>query len=618
MAPALIAIEVRDNKVTTFIDLRIDQQELALTVPATHEHGFRCRRLPLGSAVQQYGLENYLDLFMPRQRLALSTFATAIASLSDQIEGDAVRAGLADDGAPLEAGGAGARAYADAILAVLSLCLGKMAQSNNILVRWFVDPRNGSGKATPAFDRHAVPMVWDFVETNPFGGSVGDWLGPVMETSLRAFELAASSGPIPQITQADARDVARQLPPRCLIATDPPYYANIGYADLSDFFYVWIRQALKASFPSLLATAATPKDAELIASPYRHDGSIDRANAFFRDGFRDVFGDLARASDADYPLLIVYAMRQTEGSGPRGDGDTPSTRTGWEVFLEGLVEAGLSIEATWPVRTTTDTRMIGLGNNALATAIFVVARSRTIQAGDATLREFAARLDSVLPPAVNALRSANIAPVDMEQASIGPGMAAFTAFRKVVDAEGRRVTVGQALRMINRSLAEVLATGVGDIDPATRWAMAWYEQFGFGEAEYGHADSISRAKNTSVEALVDEGLVLSRAGRVRLLRPDELSAVGSTGTSWVVAHVIATALATEGEAAAAEALARASSLGESARDLAYHLFSVAVRRKRPQDALLYNGLVQSWPEIVRLSREPQPRGPEQRELFGEV
>lgn len=592
-------------------DIQIDA---ALAIPEADISGIEMPNAALGFRVQQYGIHNFLGLFTKRQALALGVFAEEVERVRDEIADIARDARFPNDKRRLHEGGSGAEAYADAITCMLGLCVGKMAQSNNILVRWFVDPRNGSGKATPSFDRHAVPMVWDFVETNPFGGSVGDWTGPVLETALRALDLCVSQASPASVQQSDARDVSLSLSRPTLVATDPPYYANIGYADLSDFFYQWIRPSLRRVFPHLLETMATPKEKELIATPFRHDGSTQKADEYFRLGFSHIFHDLAEKADQRFPILIVYALKQAD------ENDGGQVSTGWEVFLGGLIDAGLSIVATWPVRTTTNTRMIGIGNNALASAIFVVCRKRRPDATSATRREFMAVLKAELPSALRELQAGNIAPVDLAQASIGPGMGVYTRYSKVLDAEGRLVTVGDALALINQTLDEALTEQEGDFDPDTRWALAWFEQQGFVEGDFGVAETLSKAKNTSVGGLAQAGILDSRRGKVRLLKPEELPeswdpATDPRLTSWEIVHHIIRVLASGGESGAADLVAKLGARAETARELAYRLYTICERKKRATEALAYNGLVQSWPEIVRLAREERRPAATEPDLF---
>jgi putative DNA methylase len=617
LSQTLIAIAARDGAQIRWVAPTASQTLLAANVPEVDLPGIALPEAALGFRVQQYGIKDFLGLFTRRQAFALKTFADLVAVVHDEIVSCAVEEGFTDDGKSLESGGKGATAYADAVTAVLALCVGKMAQSNNILVRWFIDPRNGSGKATPAFDRHAVPMVWDFVETNPFGNSVGDWLGPVLETALRAFDLTVSDTQPAIVSQADARTVATQLSGSSLIATDPPYYANIGYADLSDFFYLWLRLALKPSFPSLFSTVATPKDNELIATPYRHGGNIERANAYFRRGFAEVIGGHAEMADTRFPMLIVYAIKQSE------EGDEAVHSTGWEVFLDGLIASGVAVVATWPVRTTAVTRMIGLGTNALASAIFVLVRKRDGNATTATRREFVAALRAELPAALLHLQQCNIAPVDLAQAAIGPGMAVYTRYAKVLDAEGEPVPVREALALINQVLDETLVEQEVDFDADSCFALAWFEQHGFEEGQFGVAETLSKAKNTSISGLAVAGLLESKRGRVRLFKPFELPgdwdpATAARFTHWETVHHLIRVLGAGGERAVAEMVVKLGTKADTARELAYRLYTVCERKKRATEALSYNALVQSWPEVMRLAREDGKSKAEQASLFAET
>ena len=361
---------------------------------------------------------------------------------------------------------------------------------------------------------------------------------------------------------------------------------------------------------------ATPKNAELIASPFRHEGSISAANEYFRAGFSDVFGKLARRVEPTFPMLIVYAIKQSEES------DEGVSSTGWEVFLGGLADAGLEIVATWPVRTSVDTRMIGIGNNALASAIFVIVRSRSKDAVAVSTREFLTALRSELPQALRYLQKCSIAPVDLAQAAIGPGMAVFTSFEKVVDATGSILSISDALKFINQELDSVLVEQEGDFDSDTRWALTWFDQMGFAEGDYGLAETLSKAKNTSVAGMMDAGILSSGGGKVRLLKPEELNANWEPETDtrkpvWEALHHLVRALNQGGETTAAMLAARLGSRADAARELAYRLYILCERKHRAQEALAYNALVQSWPEIQRLARETESRPvqPQQASMF---
>ena len=397
-----------------------------------------------------------------------------------------------------------------------------------------------------------------------------------------------------------------------LVSTDPPYYDNIGYADLSDYFYVWLRRSLRQSFPYIFATMAVPKADELVATTYRHGGK-DAAEAFFLAGMTRALHRLAEQTHPGFPVTIYYAFKQTEQNG-----DTRMASTGWETFLEAVILSGFAITGTWPMRTENATRLVGMVTNALASSIVLVCRKRPADAPVTTRRDILTALKAELPPALAQLQRGNIAPVDLAQAAIGPGMAVYTRYAKVLDASGKRVSVGDALALINQTLDEILAEQEGDFDADSRWALAWFEQHGFDAGDYGIAETLSKAKNTSVEGMVQAGIVRSQAGNVRLLRPGELASGWDPVhderlTTWEAVHHLIRVLSQGGESAAAALVRRLGGVAEVARDLCYRLYTVCERKKRAAEALAYNGLVQSWPEIGRLARIDTPA--EQATLF---
>ena len=388
----------------------------------------------------------------------------------------------------------------------------------------------------------------------------------------------------------------------------------IGYADLSDFFYVWLRRSLRSTFPDLFATLAVPKAEELVATPHRH-GNKEKAETFFLAGMTDAMRRLAEQAHPGFPVSIYYAFKQSETKG-----DSGTSSTGWETFLAAVIQSGFAVTGTWPMRTENRSRMIGQDTNALASSIVLVCRKRPADAPLATRREFVAALRDELPDALSHLQSGNIAPVDLAQAAIGPGMAVFTRYAKVLDAQGNPVSVREALALINQTLDEVLAEQEGEFDADSRWALAWFEQQGFGEGEYGVAETLSKAKNTSIAGIVEGGILASRGGKVRLLRPDELAGdwdptTDARLTVWEAVHHLIRALESGGESAAATLVRQLGGVAETARELAYRLYTVCERKNRAEEARAYNGLVQSWPEIARLSRQIAP--PEQGELFGD-
>ena len=541
-----------------------------------------------------YGLTTFGDLFTDRQLVALTTFSDLVSEAREQVRRDAVAAGLPDDDVPLRDGGLGATAYAEAVSVYLAFAIDRIAMTGNTLVRW-----NAVGqKAQHAFGRQALPMVWDYTEPNPMASATGSADAAVFYSSDPLNWLQSQTASF--ALQLDATSLSKS-PPR-LISTDPPYYDNVGYADLSDFFYVWLRQSLRDIYPDLFLTVAVPKLEELIAAPYRHNNKQE-AERFFLNGMSSALRELATKAHPSCPVSIYYAYKQSENEGSR------VTSTGWETFLGAVLDSNMAISGTWPIRTEMKTRQVAMNTNALASSIVLVCRPRPSDAPTATRREFQDRLRSEFPDALAHLQRSNIAPVDLAQASIGPGMRIFTEYREVLNADGSAMTVREALALINATLDEVLAEQEGDFDSDTRWALTWSEQHGFDEGEYGDAEQLSKAKNTSADGLVQAGVIAARRGKVRLLHASELNpdwdpATDHRPTVWEMTHHLIRLLESGGEPAAAELAARLGAQAETARDLAYRLYVVSDRKKRAEDARQYNGLVQSWSEIMRLAQLP--------------
>jgi len=530
---------------------------------------------------------------------------------------------------PLHAGGTGATAYAQAVGVYLALALDKVADRGSTLGRW--DPTPTQSGIINSFSRQALPMTWDFAESNPLGDASGNYVSAV---DLVTKVLLVNSADVKGFAlQSDAQ--TQTISANKIISTDPPYYDNIGYADLSDFFYVWLRRTLRPVFPDLYATLSTPKAEELVATPYRH-GSKPAAERFFMEGMTRALHNLAVQAHPAVPVTIYYAFKQQEareekrGTSATSDQDSHSSlrsthsSTGWETFLEAVIQAGFAITGTWPMRTELGNRILGQGTNALASSIVLVCRPRVPllplgggrEGGIATRREFINALKAELPSALAALQRANIAPVDLAQAAIGPGMAIYTRYARVVDAQGNPVRVREALALINQVLDEVLAEQEGDFDADTRWALAWFEQHGFAEGDFGVAETLSKAKNTSIEGLAGAGILEAKRGRVRLLKPAELTADWDPArdtrfTHWEAVHHLIRVLETGGEMQAAEMAAKLGSRADVARELAYRLYTICERKKRPDEAFAYNALVQSWGEIARLALDRRSDAPVQ-------
>jgi putative DNA methylase len=561
---------------------------------------FELTHNPRDFKTPNYGLKTFADLFTPRQLAALTTFSDLAGEVRERVLADARGAGLADDGVPLNSGGAGATAYADAVATYLALAVDKAADYWSTICSWHA----GRDTIRNTFARQAIPMTWDFAEGNPFSESTGNWLSCVAWVE-KVLELLQNNSP-GIVKQGDARSVNTGFP-GVVLATDPPYYDNIGYADLADFFYIWLRRTLAAIFPDLFQTLLTPKEAELVATPYRFGGDRRAAEAHFRNGLQQAFSVLHGCVHQEYPATIYYAFKQAErGEDPNGEG-TVLASTGWETMLAGLVEAGFQITGTWPMRTELNNRPVATGTNALASSIVLVCRPRPQDASFITRREFLTALRRELPDALTHLQRGSIAPVDLAQSAIGPGMAVFSRYSRVLEADGTPMPVRTALSLINQVLDEYLSEQESEYDSDTRWALAWFEQFGMQEGAYGDAETLSKAKNTAVGGLVEAGILSARAGKVRLLARNDLSGDWSPVkdkrlTVWEVAQHLIKALDEQGEEAAAAILREARGKGEAARDLAYRLYSVCERKGWAAEAMAYNRLVVAWPRLSELAQ----------------
>ena len=527
-----------------------------------------------------FGLLRFADMLTPRQLLALCAFSDLVHEARERLRADAPEAD----------------AYAVAVATYLAFAVDKLADRNSTFCAW--EPRMDRLRGT--FQRQALPMTWDYAEANPFGGAGGDFAHCLFSVWEVVSRLPGQMPGTADQTDAAALDTTRPA----LIATDPPYYDNVGYADLSDFFYVWLRRSLRDLYPALFGTLLTPKSAELVATPYRFGGR-EQAGAHFEEGFLRAFTRMRATQAAAGPLTLFYAFKQAEDDGD----DATLVSTGWETMLEGLLRAGLKVTGTWPMRTELPSRMLSSGTNALASSIVLVCRPQAGGAPPATRRQLLAAMKAEVPLALRHLQQGNIAPVDLAQAAIGPGMEVFSRYAKVLEADGEAMTVRTALGLINRVLDETLAEQDADLDAETRWALAWFQQHGMNPGPFGLAETLSKAKNTAVNGLVAAGIITSKAGKVRLLDRDELlprwdPAADRRPTVWEVAQHLIRALDTGGEAKAAELLQQVGGgPGETARELAYRLYTLCERKRWANEALAYNALVVSWPEIVRLAAE---------------
>lgn len=554
--------------------------------------------------VVRYGMTEWEQLFTARQLTALALLTDLVREVRPHIESAALVAGLSRDGVRLSDGGRGAAAYADAVVTYLALGISRLSDMCNNLCRW----ESSRTQVRNLFGRQAIPMVWDFAENNVFNDAGGDFrtsLGSVVN-AMRRLPARGSA----EVSQRDAQARITEAGP-CAISTDPPYYDNISYADLSDFFFVWLRRCLADVWPDECATLLTPKSEELIANQYRA-GSKQAAMTHFEAGMASVFAAVASVQDPAVPATVFYAFKQTEEN---ADG---RSSTGWETFLQALLDAGLSVTATWPMRTELGNRILAADSNALASSIVLACRPRLPTAALETRGGFVAALRSELPDAVRLLQHENIAPVDLAQSAIGPGMRIFSRYGKVIEADGSEMKVRAALGLINEALGEVLSTEEAELDADTRFALTWFEQFGHSSGSFGDADVLARAKDTSVSGVVEAGIAVSRDGRLRLLERSELEADWSPladdrATVWESAQHLIRRLA-ESESSASALLAQLGGVAERARQLAYLLYGVCERKGWTDEAIAYNGLITAWPELQRLAA-PVGSGPDQRSLI---
>ncbi|MGI6318171.1 MAG: DUF1156 domain-containing protein [Dethiobacteria bacterium] len=589
----LIAIVAEGERGRVYIEPTLEHETIAMQVKPEwkpeQEMNRNTRDLVSGRG---YGFFTWGDIFTNRQLVALKTFSSLVQEASELVKNDVLVTSLSDIKNSFFERGNILSAYVDAVRVYLAFAIDKGANYWSSFCSW----HSGRDTVTSTFGRQALPMVWDYAEANPFSDSSGNFLSGIYQAERQLCLVPTSTEGKANQANATIQLISKEK----VISTDPPYYDNIAYADLSDFFYIWLRLSLKQIFPELFVTLTVPKTEELIASSYRHD-SKEKAEAFFLEGMARAMQRLAEQAHPTFPVTIYYAFKQSESNS-----DIGTASTGWETFLEAVIHAGFTISGTWPVRTEY-TGNLKKNVGALASSIVLVCRKRPADAPTATRREFLKALKTELPAALANLQRGNIAPVDLAQAAIGPGMAVYTRYSRVLDAEGKAVTVREALTLINQILDEVLAEQEGSFDADTRWAMAWFEQYGFNEGEYGVAETLSKAKNTSVQGMAQAGIISSKGGKVRLLRPDELSKVWDPHsdlrlTVWEMVHQLIRALE-HSESTAAALMAKLGTRADTARELAYRLYTVCERKKWAQEAMAYNGLVQSGPEIARLAQE---------------
>ena len=590
MGQTLIAIVAEGKRGRAYVEPSAEHAKIALSAKPSWKPEQRQPDNPRWFSPPAYGMETFGDLFTDRQLVAMNTFSDLVHEAREQIEEDARSAGLAADDMPLRDGGKAAKAYAEAVSVYLAFAIDRLADAGSSIATW-----SSSGFIRFTFARQAIPMTWDFAECNVMSDSTGNFMGAVdwVWKALLGFGPNATGTEV----QHDAQNV--MLPEGAVVSTDPPYYDNIGYADLSDYFYVWLRRNIKDVYPALSGTIAVPKAEELVATPYRHGGKTN-AETHFLSGMTAAISSLAAQSSSLFPATIYYAFKQSEIE------QEGLSSTGWATFLQAVISAGYAIVGTWPVRTERAARTIATGTNALANSVVLVCRKKEATAEVITRAEFIRALKRELPPAIAELQAANIAPADMPQSAIGPGMGVFSRYKAVLESDDSPMSVKAALQLINAELDEYLGGIQGEFDADTRFAITWFEQNGLKAGDYGTANNIATARGIAVESVKHAGIVESQAGKVRILKRDELlpdwdPTTDAHLTIWECLQYLVRQHDKDGISHdTALLLKKIGDKADAVKDLAYCLYDIcANKRQDAKEATAYNALIADWTELTR-------------------
>ncbi|OWJ81885.1 DUF1156 domain-containing protein [Haematobacter missouriensis] len=592
MGQTLIAIVAEGNRGRAYIAPADGDEILAMSAKPTWKPETSLPNDPRNFWTVDYGLTTFGDLFTDRQLASLNTFSDLVHEARMQVQADALAANVSPDDTALSDGGKGAKAYAEAVSIYLAFLVGQLANHCSTVCGW--NSPNQQMRST--FSRQSLPMTWDFAEVNVFSESSGSYHS-LFTRMVKGFEAIGSSSQKSSIQQIDAQSVS--YPDNSVISSDPPYYDNIGYADLSDFFFCWMRPALRPVFPDLFGLLSTPKAEELVATPYRHGGK-DAAEAFFLKGMSEAIAHMALNSSSEFPATIYYAFKQSEIE------QEGISSTGWATFVQAVIDAGYSLVGTWPMRTEKPGRMIAVGTNALANSVVLVCRKKSATAEVITRAEFIRALKRELPPAIAELQAANIAPADMPQSAIGPGMGVFSRYKAVLESDDNPMSVKTALQLINKELDEYLGGILGEFDADTRFAITWFEQHGNGKGDYGVADNLARARGIAVESVKHAGIVDSAAGKVRILTRDELDEDWNPEddrhlTVWECLQHLVRLHEKDGIShETALLLKKISTQAEAVKDLAYCLYDISAnKRKDAKEATAYNALIADWAELTK-------------------
>lgn len=604
----LIAIVAEGDRGRLFFPPTEEQRRAAKVVkPSNYPSGALSGKARVN--VSLYGFEETGDLFTNRQLTALTTLSDLVMEAQQKAIEDAITAGMECNKVPLSEGGRGTQAYGQAVGVYLAFLVDQAANHSSTICSW----NSPNTQMRNTFARQAIPMVWDYAESNIFSNSSGSYNNMFVRMSKAFSGLGLERKAVARQFDAQSDNGHRNI----MVSTDPPYYDNIGYADLSDFFYVWMRRSLKDTYPKLFRTMLVPKAEELVATPYRFDGSVERAKTFFEEGMLKAFNQLYLSACDEVPVTVYYAFKQGESEVDEDAGNSIAS-VGWETMLGAIIQAGFSISGTWPMRTEKPGRSVSIGTNALASSIVIVCRKRPNDSQMITRRDFIAALKRELRPALVNLQRSNIAPVDLAQASIGPGMGVYSRYSQVLESDGTAMSVRSALQLINQELDLYFTEQEGELDRDSRFCVDLYAQAAFNEIDFGTADVLARAKNTSVERMAQQKAVKAEKGRVRLLTRDEIpqEVAARSGFTWMLTQLLTAVMEEDGVDGCAKIMAQLSgTAAEDAKSLAYRLFTIAERKGWAGEAYAYNAFVAAWPDIQSRAAEYEHLHSEQLTVF---
>jgi len=576
-----------DNNKMDKTMLAVDNYYLTNNLEYIVPHGKTRGTFASNAQGRYYGFFEFKDYYTNRQLATLTTLSNLVTKAQEMIITDG-----------------GSNEYAQAVGVYLSFAIDRVAMSGNCLTRW-----NSTGeKAQHCFGLQGIPMMWDYAETNIFAEATGSWNSAVFYSCDPLNSLPTNVIGVVRQSDAQTDNGLRKI----MVSTDPPYYDNIGYADLSDFFYVWLRHTMKDIYPDIFSTVLVPKAEELVATPYRFNGSKEKANKFFEDGMFQTFKQIYVYAHDDMPVTVYYAYKQSENEGDK------TVSTGWETMLYAIIQSGFTITGTWPLRTEMKTRQGAMNANALASSIVLVCRKRPADAPICSRRDFISALRNELKPALQKLQAANIAPVDMAQSAIGPGMGMYSRFSNVLESDGKPMGIRAALQLINQELDRYFTDQDGALDSDSRFCVDLYTQFAFNEIKFGEADVLARAKNTSVEKLAGRGILYAQKGIVRLFTREEIPKKIEKEILWLLTQQLTYALEKDGVVGVAKILADNPAAETAyAKALTYRLYTIAERKGWAQEALAYNSLIIFWQDVQLKASElkKQKQSEKQGELF---